>query len=175
MPNIVNEMLFDELQAGFREAGSCLVVSFDGLTVAQASELRNRFRAAGLDYRVVKNRLATRAAREVTRLDLSAAFRGKCGVIFAPTEGAIAAAKLIREVMKKEKQPQMVVTGAVIEGEAITGTAAATVADMPDRATVNTQIVTAISGPARSLAMVVQALAAGVARCMQAKIDKAAG
>ncbi len=46
---------------------------------------------------------------------------------------------------------------------------------MPDRNTVNTQIVTAISGPARSLATVVNAVSEGLARCIQAKIDKAEG
>ena len=58
---------------------------------------------------------------------------------------------------------------------AFTGAAAATLADLPDRNTVNTMIVTAISGPARSIATVVSAVAGGLARCIQAKIDKGEG
>ena len=71
-----------------------------------------------------------------------------------------------------KKNPPVVVTGGIIEGEALTGAAAAGIADMPDRDTVNAQLATAISGPARSLASIIQAVAGGMARCIQAKIDQ---
>lgn len=176
MPNIVNEMLYSELEQDFRDMGSCIVLSFDKLTVAQDEGLRKELRDAGVHYKVVKNRLATRALQSVASLDLTEAFQGKCGVVVAPEEKAISAAKIVREVMKTHrKAPPVRVTGGVIEGEAIVGAQAEFIADMPDRPTVNTQIATAISGPARSLATVVNAVGAGLARCIQAKIDKAAG
>lgn len=174
MPNLVNEILLDELQRDFQRMGSCLVLSFDKLTVADATALRNRFRENGLRYRVVKNRLAVRAFRGMN-LDMAAAFRGKCGIVIAEQEHAIGAAKLVREAMKKVKEPPVVVIGGVIEGEAITGTAAQAIADFPDRQTVRTQIVRAISGPARALAVCVQGLNAGLARVVQARIDAAGG
>ena len=173
MPNIVNDMIYQELEQDFRSMGSCIVLQFDRLTVAQDEGLRQQLRAAGVQYKVVKNRLAMRALRAAVEVDLSAAFKGKCGVVFAPDEQAISAAKVVREAMKvHKKDPPVRVVGGVIEGEGITGAMAEAIADMPDRTTVNTQIVTAISGPARGLATVVNALAAGLARCIQAKIDK---
>ena len=177
MPNIVNEMIYRELEQDFREMGSCIVLQFDGLTVARDEGLRQQLREAGVAYRVVKNRLATRALKTATDLDLSTAFKGKCGVVFAPEEKAISAAKLVREVMTAHKKgpPPVRVVGGVIEGEPITGEMAAVIADMPDRNTVNTQLVTVLSGPARSLATVVNAVGAGLARCIQAKIDKESG
>ena len=39
MPNLVNNVLMEELAEGFRDMGSCLVVSFDKLTVAQSSDV----------------------------------------------------------------------------------------------------------------------------------------
>src|SRR5690606_29153627 len=133
----------------FASMGSCLVLSFDKLTVADATALRNRFRENGLRYRAGKNRLALKAFRALN-LDLPAAFQGKCGVVIAEREQAIGAAKLVREAMKKVKEPPVVVVGGVIEGEAITGATASAIADFPDRQTVRTQIVRAISGPARA-------------------------
>ena len=65
------------------------------------------------------------------------------------------------------------IKGGIVEGEAYLGSAAEVIADLPDRNTVNTQIVTAISGPARSLASVLNAVAGGLARCIQARVDKA--
>ena len=177
MPSIVNEILSKELEEQFTRAGSCLVISFNKLTVKQASDLRNQFRESGVLYKVVKNRLATRAFQSALGLDMSEAFTGKCGVVLADEEKAISAAKLIRDSMRKlrARVPPLVVTGAVIEGQAITGAAASTIADMPDRNTVNAMLASAISGPARALATVIGAVPSGIARALQAKIDKEAG
>ncbi len=172
MPNLVNEILLDDFKRSFEGAGSCLVLSFDGLTVEQVADLRNKFREAGVDYRVVKNRLALKAFSGM-QLDLSEAFRGKCGVVVAPEEGAIGAAKIVREAFGKAKQPPVVVTGGVIEGEAITGDAAKNIADMPDKQTVRAQLAGALVGVARGLATCVQSAGpASLARALQARIDK---
>ncbi|HLU30081.1 MAG TPA: 50S ribosomal protein L10 [Glycomyces sp.] len=177
MPNIVNEMLYEELEREFRAAGSCLVLAFDKLTVKQDEALRNELRSHGVRYRVVKNRLALRAAKAAYDVEMGPAFKGKCGVVFAPEEKAISAARIVRDAMKAHRrgEPPVRVVGAIIEGEAITGAAAVTVADMPDRNTVNAQLATALSGPARQLATVLAAVPAGLARCIQAKIDKEQG
>jgi large subunit ribosomal protein L10 len=174
MPNLVNEIMLETLKREFRGAGSCLIVSFDKLQPDTDIEIRDALRDAGVRYRVVRNRLALRAFADMG-LDMAPAFQGKCGVAMADREGAIKAARVLREVVKKLKEPPLQVTGGIIEGEAITGPAARTIADMPDRHTVNTQIVTAISGPARAVATVFAAVAAGMARCIQARIDKAGG
>lgn len=171
MPNLVNEILLGELEREFESMGSCLVVSFDKLSVECDQEIRRRLGETGVTYRVVKNRLALRAL-ETRNLDLRDAFRGKCGVVFAPEEKAIAAAKAVREVTNKMKPVPVVITGGIIEGQAITGAEAAGIADMPDRNTVHGMIATAVSGPARMLATVVNGLAAGLARCIQARIDQ---
>ena len=172
MPNFVSEILLTELRNELKSMGSCLIVSFDKLTVADAEEVRRKFRSEGLRYRVVKNSLAVRAFRELN-LELTPSLQGKCGVVLAPEERAIAAAKLVRELMAKRKgEAPLVVTGGVIEGQAITGPAARTIADMPDKHTVRTQLAIAVSAPARSLATCVQAVASGLARCIQARIYK---
>jgi large subunit ribosomal protein L10 len=180
MPNIVNKFLLNELEADFKSMGSCVVLNFDKLTVELTNEIRTELREAGVEYRVVKNRLAVKAFASIG-LDLSEAFSGKCGVITAEEEGAISAAKLVREFATKArrtlqtKKPPLIVTGGVIEGEAITGTAAANIADMPDKNTVRAMLASAIQGPSRGLAMCLDGLPASLARVLQAKIDKGAG
>lgn len=173
MPSLVNELLHAELERAFEGAGSCLVLSFDKLTVEDDSELRGKLRDEGLSYKVVKNRLAARVAKKVNDVDIGEALVGKCGVVFAPEERAITAAKIVRELMKpKKKDVPIHVTGGIIEGSAITGDSAARIADMPDRDTVRGMIATAAIAPARGLATVVNGVAGGLARCLQAKIDK---
>jgi large subunit ribosomal protein L10 len=170
MPSVVNEILLADLQREFQKMGSCVVVEFGKLLPQQDIDIRNKLRAAGIRYRVVRSRLASRALANL-KLDLSTAMRGRCGIAIAPKEGAIQAAKILREWIKKTKDAPLTIKGGVVEGAAYTGASAAAIADLPDRPTVNTQIVTAISGPARSLACLVSALAGGLARCIQAKVD----
>ena len=171
MPNLVNSLLIDELKSDFGSMGSCLIVSFDKLTVAEAESIRKKFRDAGFKYRVVKNSLALKVFGSMN-LDLAGAFQGKCGVVLAPEESAILAAQIVRESVAKAKVPPVVVTGAVIEGHAITGAASAFVADMPTKHVVRGQLAGTVLAPARAMAVCVSALAAGLARCVQAKIDK---
>ena len=172
MPNIVNEALMEEIERDVREMGSCLIVSFDKLTVAQVQDLRNQFREVGVKYRVIKNRLARKAFGAMD-LDMSEAFVGKCGIVTAPGEGALTAARIIREAHRKLKNKPAIVTGGVIEGETITGPAAAGIADMPDKDTVRGQLVGALAAVPRGLATCLQSAGGGgLARAMQARIDK---
>lgn len=174
MPNLVNEILLRDLEREFQAMGSCVVVAFDKLQPAQDREIRGKMREAGVNYRVVKNRLALKAFSRMD-LDMKPALAGKCAIAIAPKEGAIKAAKVLRDYIKKQKQSPIQILGGVVEGAAYHGAAAQTIADLPDRATVNSQLVTVLSGPARSLASVVAAVAGGMARCIQARIDQAGG
>ena len=170
MPNLVNQILLSELQREFKNMGSCVVVEFGKLLPKHDIEIRGKLRAAGIRYRVVRCRLASRAFADL-KLDLSTALKGRCGIAIAQKEGAIQAAKILREWIKKTKDAPLSIKGGVVEGAAFVGASADTIADLPDRTTVNTQIVSAMSGPARSLASLVSAVAGGLARCIQAKVD----
>lgn len=172
MPNLVNEILLADLRREFTAMGSCVVVEFGKLKPQQDMEIRGKMREAGIRYRVVRSRLAAKAFAGMG-LDMDPALTGRCAVAIAQKEGAIQAAKILREWIKKTKEAPLSIKGGVVEGTAYTGALAESIADLPDRNTVNSQIVGAISGPARSLASLVSAVAGGMARCIQARVDQA--
>lgn len=171
MPNQVNQILFDELQQDFQNMGSCVIVDVGAVNPKQDIEIRAKLRETGVRYKVVRNRLALRAFAAMG-LDMAEALKGRCGIAVAEEEGAIGAAKALRDWIKKTKDSPIAIKGGVIEGAAFVGAAAAEIAELPDRHTINTMLVSAISGPARGLAGVVNAVAGGLARCIQAKVDK---
>ena len=171
MPNLVNEILFNDLQNEFQNMGSCVVVDVGAVNPQQDIEIRTQLREAGVNYRVVRSRLAKKAFDNMG-LDMGEALKGRCGIAVAENEGAIGAAKVLRDWIKKNKDSPIAIKGGVIEGTAFVGAAAAEIAELPDRNTINTMLVCAISGPARGLAGVVNAVAGGLARCIQAKVDK---
>ncbi|MGE3172895.1 MAG: 50S ribosomal protein L10 [Planctomycetota bacterium] len=174
MPNLVNEILLAELERDFQQMGSCLVVSFDKLGPQQDSEIRGALRGTGVRYRVVRNRLARKAFGKLD-VDMSKALSGKCGVAIAEKEDAITAAKALRDYIQKQKASPIQIVGGVIEGTAYVGDAAAAIADLPDRQTVRSMLAQAVSGPARKMASMLNAVGGGMARCIQARIDQGGG
>ena len=75
----------DALSEKIQNATSAVFVDYKGITVAQDTELRNQFRAAGVEYAVVKNTLTRFAANKAgyTEFDvvLKAAGANKIAVI----------------------------------------------------------------------------------------------
>ncbi|MFK7742952.1 MAG: 50S ribosomal protein L10 [Planctomycetota bacterium] len=172
MPSLVNQILLDELKQEFDQMGSCVVVDVGAIQPGQDIELRGQLREVGVQYRVVRTRLANKAFANMG-LQMDEAMKGRCGIALAEKEGAIKAAKILRDWIKKHKdESPIAIKGGVVEGTPFVGKDAAAIAELPDRETINTQLAIAISGPARSLATVVNAVAGGLARCIQAKVDK---
>ncbi len=54
--------LVKELHGKFEKAKATILTEYKGLTVAEITDLRNELRKNQLEYRVVKNTLAIRAA-----------------------------------------------------------------------------------------------------------------
>lgn len=171
MPSVVNKILLSELEQAFESMGSCVVLDVGAVQPEQDIEIRGKLRDAGVQYRVVRSRLATKAFAKMG-LDMSVAMKGRTGIAVAEKEGAIAAAKVLQAYIKENKECPIAIKGGVVEGEAYVGDQAGVIANLPDRDTINTKIVSAISGPARSMASIFNAVAGGMARCIQAKVDK---
>jgi large subunit ribosomal protein L10 len=169
----VNRLTVAEFQAAAKKMGSCLIIGFDKVTVAQASDLRKRLREQNVRLRVVKNRLLVKAFGEIG-LALPRP-QGKSGVAFAPEEGAIPAAKLVRDFAALHKGIVLQVVGGIIEGQVISGADAKGIADMPDKHTVRGQLVGAILGPMRMLASALSGVSGGVARCLNARAEGKSG
>ncbi|MEZ5990093.1 MAG: 50S ribosomal protein L10 [Planctomycetota bacterium] len=170
MPNVVVKHAFAEYGQDIEGMGSCLIVSFDKLTVKQSAELRNQFRDRGVRLKVVRNRILKRALGEAG-FEVTAV-TGKCGVAFAPEEKAIEAAKLVRDFAKAHKGLALDVLGGIVEGEVIEGPRAGGIADMPDKNTVRSMLLSAIQGPARGLAVALSGLPAGLARCLKQRSEQ---
>ena len=54
-----------EIVEKLQKSSSTIVVDYKGLTVEEVTELRKKMREAGVEYKVYKNTLVRRAAKEV--------------------------------------------------------------------------------------------------------------
>lgn len=80
-----------------KKAQGVYFTDFTGLTVAEISALRNEFRKAGVEYKVVKNTLIKKAMQEAKMSDKAfSVLKNATGVAFA-YDDPIAPAKIIKK------------------------------------------------------------------------------
>lgn len=173
MPNFVNEMVTRELEAEFDGCDGMVLVSFGGLTIVESEALRNKLAEKSIGFRMVQNRLARRVLAKRGLEFGGDALKGNTAIAYGSTEAAINAAKIFTDRDTK-KLGKVKVKGGVLEGAALDEAAAAGLADLPDRDTLNAMLLGVISGPARMLASVINAVPSSVARVLQAHAEPGA-
>jgi len=72
----------DALKKDLADAANLFVAQFQGITVAQDTELRQKIRAANGKYRVVKNTLARIAAKGAPAEAVSSTFEGSTAIAY---------------------------------------------------------------------------------------------
>src|SRR5687768_7474655 len=148
MPNVVNRMVVRELTREFESAEGMVIVTYGGLTVAENETLRDNLAAKGVKFRMVSNRLARTVLRE-RGLDFPVtAFKGNTAIAYGSAEGAIGAAKVLTEKDVK-KAGKVKLRGGMLEGAVLDARSAEALASLPDRKTVQSQLLGVLCGPAR--------------------------
>jgi len=131
-----------------------IVIDYTGLTVQQFTELRNRLGAGGANCTVAKNSYMRKALAEAGMPDIGADLTGQMAYVMGDAE-VFAAAKAIKNFEKEFKKPEMKVG---ILGNAVLDAAALqSIADIPSREAVLSQLLATILEPATRIARVVKA------------------
>jgi large subunit ribosomal protein L10 len=160
----------EELSARFRETPNLILTAFAGLSVQQATELRRRIREAGGAYRVIKNRLAKRAAAGTHAEKVSDLLTGPRAVAMHVSD-AMAIAKVLTEFA--EDHPQLEVVGGVIEAkDVVDPQAIKALATLPSLPELQAQLLAVIAAPATRLVRALNAPATQVAGVVKAHKDK---
>ena len=172
MPNLVNQMVVRELEDEFKDAEGMLLVSFGGLTVEETEDLRGKLAEKNVRFKMVRNKLARRVlADKELEFPEDAALKGNTGIAYGDAEAAIDAAKIFADKDVK-KAGKVAFKGGVLEGNTLDANSAKALAELPDRDTLHAQLLGVISGPARGLATVINAVPSSVARVIQAHADE---
>jgi large subunit ribosomal protein L10 len=128
MKRTEKEQLVTELSDKIRGAKALYYTDFTGLNVKRMTELRRRFRKAGVEYVVIKNTLALRAVNESGLV--GERLKGPTGVVVS--KDPVVAAKLLTDFAKENEQ-RPAVKGGMLEGVSIDETQVKKLASMPSR------------------------------------------
>lgn len=128
MKRNVKEQLVIELKDKMKGATALYFTDFTGINVKKMTELRRRFRKAGVEYVVIKNTLALRAVNESGLT--TARLKGPTGVVVT-TDPVSAAKVLVTFAKENDQKPSM--KGGIWEGNAIDAEMLKRLATMPTR------------------------------------------
>lgn len=128
----------------FQEAGAYFITDYQGLNVADMTELRKELRDNKVTYLVAKNSLIMLAAKEAGVSGFDEQLEGPTAIAFALDDPA-AAAKILHESFKKRELPRM--KAFVVEGEVHSADDIKRLADLPSREVLLSQVVAAVESP----------------------------
>ena len=96
-----------DIRSRFDRMSSAVFLDFTGMTVEEVTKLRDTFRAKGVEYKVVKNTLVTKALADQKYVGaLAGALKGMTGIAWSFEEPSMAA-RVLKDISKEnEKQDQ---------------------------------------------------------------------
>ncbi len=148
--------LVSEVAEKISTAKSIVLVNHCGLTVEQDTALRADMRKAGVEYKVIKNSVLSRAFEKVGLTGFEKVFEGPTAAAFS-YEDAVAGAKIVADNGAKTKMLE--IKGGVIESKAATAEEVKVLASIPPKPVLIGQLLGLLTNPMRSLAVAVSEVA----------------
>lgn len=165
------EAVVKELTDKFTSAKSIVITDYLGLNVAEMTELRSKLREAGVEFKVVKNTLATIAANDVEMEEMTEYFSGPTAIAFGE-EDAVSPAKVLVEFAKDHEVLE--IKAGLLNGEIISKEKVESLAEIPSREELLAKAFASMKAPLTGLVNVLQGNIRGLVQVLnQIKEEKA--
>ena len=153
----------EEIAQRLGEAEAIFAVDYRGISVTEAAELRSSLREADATFRVVKNRLAKRAAEQAGTNELQDLLDGPIALTFVKGD-AVIAAKAIATFARQHDVLEY--RGGIMDGEPLDPEKFGAIARLPGLDVLHGQLVgvtaSPLTGLTRGLAAMISGLAVGL-------------
>jgi large subunit ribosomal protein L10 len=138
-----------------RHAKVAVLTDYRGLTVAQLQDLRSRLRTADVEFRVVKNTLARRAAAEAGNEALQSELKGPVAIAFGYDDLGTPP-KLLADWARATRL-KLDIVGGLVEGRVFGPDQVRQLADLPSREVLLAQLLGTLQSPVAQLVATIQA------------------
>lgn len=151
-----------------REARAIYLTDFRGINVERMNQLRGKFRAEGVQYRIVKNKLLKLAANEAGLAEWVADLEGPTALAVG-TDDAIAPAKVIKSFQDEHKREAdyLGFKGGLLAGEPIDEAMFVRLASLPGRDELIAKLLYLLTYPMRGLVTVLSAVPRGLVYALE--------
>jgi len=148
-----------------RSAQSCVLADYTGLTVAQMTAFRAQCRAANIECRVVKNRLAMIAADQADLGALRAQLKGPTALILGHAS-QVDPAKIAVEFAKNNEA--LKVKGGMVDGQLLSAAQVVALSKVPSKDELIAKMMGSINSPLVGIVGTVNGVIAALARAIDA-------
>ena len=124
------KQVVEDIKAKINESKSVVLVDYKGLTVAEDTTLRNEFRKANVQYKVLKNTLVRKAFNDLGINSFDADLNGTTAVAFGADETS--ASKVVIDNAKKFSD-KLSAKSAFVEGKYVDKKGVEALASIPSR------------------------------------------
>ena len=159
----------DTLHEKFARAKTAVITGYSGINVEQITELRSKLRKAKVEYRVVKNSRARKAAEGTSLELLKDHFTGPVGIALG-YDDVVAPAKVLYDFNKTQAKLELRI--GVLDGKLLKPADIKALASLPSLNALRGKIVGLLQAPASRIVGVLAAPGGQIARVMKAKADK---
>lgn len=144
-----------ELTEKFQKAQAAILTSYIGITVEEDTELRKKMREAGVEYRVVKNTLTTRAAKEAGYGDIEKYLVGPVAIAFG-YEDPTAPARVLAGFAENHKKIEL--KAGIVQGQIFDTDKVKELAKIPPKEVLIAKILGSFKAPLSNLVYVLNAV-----------------
>ena len=152
-----------------QRAQSVVVLDYRGLTVAEVSDLRSKFREAGVEYKVIKNNMLKRAAEDLKIEGVEDYFKGPTAVAFG-FEDPVAPAKILCKFVKDAGKTE--IKGGILDGQAMDAKKVESLSKLPSKEELIAKMMGSLNAPITNFALALQAIPRGLACALKAVAEQ---
>lgn len=164
--------VIDDIKARLESSDAAVLTEYRGLTVSDIARLRAALRPAATDYKIFKNTLARRAAREAGLEEIVDSLEGPVAIAFVRRDGGdpVTAAKALRDFARTN--PNLVLKGGLLGPRLLTSRDVEALADVPPREQLLARLAGGFQAPMVKAAGLFQAFTRNMAYGVKALIDQ---
>ncbi len=141
----------------YKKSSAAVVVDYKGLTVEEVTELRKQMREAGVDYKVYKNTLVRRAAKEVGIEQFNDELLVGTNAIAFGYDDPVAPARILKGFM--DSHPKMKLKMGIVEGAFYDESKIVEMANIPSREVLIAKLLGSLKAPVSNFAYLIDAIA----------------
>jgi large subunit ribosomal protein L10 len=155
----------EALRKELEKSDNVFLTGYEKLTVGQDFELRKTIRGAGANYKVIKNRIAEKAAEGTPAADLLKELKGMCSLAYTSGD-PVALAKALTAYAKAN--PTFTFKAGMVQGRVVDVGAINDLATLPSKEEIYAKLLWLINAPAQRLVTAIN----GVGRNLAVVVDQ---
>ena len=158
-----------EIQEKIEKSQSVMFLDYRGLNVAEVTELRNKMRAAGVEYKVIKNTMIRRAAEKAGIEGLDDVLEGPTAVALGYAD-PVAPAKILVDFIEDTKKTNL--KGGVLAGKAMSEAEIKNLASLPSKEELIAKMLGSLNAPITGLVMALSGIPRNLVYALNAIKEK---